>query len=232
MKKLNKKNTSKKWETPYRQAGMTYVELIVVLAIFAIMVSVVLFNYRDFQARVEVKSLSNDIASKIVGAQKSAMSGQLAPLIQQNIQGEWGVTNWKPSYGLYFSEKTPGSFISFADLDNSAFLSGGINPAYNKNDSTCDGRECLDQININQNYQISDLNVSYEDCSGGETNTLEAKVDTISIAFTRPDSKAVIQTTPVVGCPISFASINLTSINNGANKANILIYSSGRMELQ
>jgi prepilin-type N-terminal cleavage/methylation domain-containing protein len=265
MKEPNKKIINKKLGPACRQAGMTYIELIVVLAIFSIMASVVLFNYRDFQARIEIKSLSNDIALKIVGAQKAAMSGLLAPLPQQKVQEEWGITNWKPSYGLYFGKVTPESFISFADLDNSAFLTNGDKPAYNINNSQCDGQECLDQIGINQNYQISDLHAFYQDCSGGSSggtdtggvtavgteatnpldqylqtqgdtgtktvNTLEATVDTLSIDFTRPDSRAVIQTTPTIGCPISSASINLTS-SNGTNKANIIIYASGRIELE
>ena len=58
--------------------GMTYVELIVVLSIFSIMTSVVLFNYGAFQAKVDIKNLASDIALKIVEAQKSALSGKLS----------------------------------------------------------------------------------------------------------------------------------------------------------
>ena len=56
---------------------MTYVELIVVLSIFSVMTSVVLFNYNEFQAKIDIKVLANDIALKIVEAQKSALSGKL-----------------------------------------------------------------------------------------------------------------------------------------------------------
>ena len=48
---------------------MTYVELIVVLAIFAILSSVVMFNYGNFQAKVDIKNLGSDIALKIVRTQ-------------------------------------------------------------------------------------------------------------------------------------------------------------------
>ena len=47
---------------------MTYIELIVVLSIFAVMSSVVIFNYGLFQARIDIKNLASDIALKFVEA--------------------------------------------------------------------------------------------------------------------------------------------------------------------
>ena len=46
--------------------GMTYVELIVVLGIFAVMLSISMFNYKRFQGKVDIKNLANDIALKLV----------------------------------------------------------------------------------------------------------------------------------------------------------------------
>src|SRR3989344_4815832 len=78
--------------------GMSYVELIVVLSIFSVMTSVVLFNYGSFQAKVDIKNLASDIALKVVEAQKSSLSGKLLPPthIPPNPN------TWKPSYGLFF----------------------------------------------------------------------------------------------------------------------------------
>ena len=45
--------------------GMTYVELIVVLSIFAVLSSVAIFNYGSFQDKVDIKNLGSDIALKI-----------------------------------------------------------------------------------------------------------------------------------------------------------------------
>ena len=75
-------------------AGMTYVELIVVLSIFSVLSSVAIYNYGDFQSSVDIKNLASDIALQIVKAQKDSLSG-LLPL--QEIK-----TDWKPSYGVYF----------------------------------------------------------------------------------------------------------------------------------
>ena len=59
-----------------KNKGMTYVELIVVLSIAGIIASISLFNYKDFQDRVDMKNLASDIASKIVEAQKNSISGK------------------------------------------------------------------------------------------------------------------------------------------------------------
>src|SRR5674476_904401 len=92
-------------------AGMSYIELIVVLSIFAVISSVVIFNYGDFQAKVDIKNLASDIALQVVQAQKSSMSGLLPTLTPT-------VSPWKPSYGVYFNMVTPKQFVYFVDLNN------------------------------------------------------------------------------------------------------------------
>ena len=110
---------------------MTYVELIVVLAIFSLITAVTVFDYRGFQAKVDIKNLASDIGLKIVEAQKSSLSGVL-PLSGSD-------PTWKPSYGVYFSIATPTQFIYFVDLNNDKI--------YNETS--------LDTINITKGNYIS-----------------------------------------------------------------------------
>ena len=117
-----------------RNQGMTYVELIVVLSIFASLSTVVMFNYNEFQERIDIKNLSSDIALKVVEAQKSSISGRLPP--SQPVGGQ----NWKPSYGVYL-DHTPNNkiFYYFTDLD----------PNVEFDDYDCSGSgECLEIIEI------------------------------------------------------------------------------------
>ena len=90
-----------------RNQGMTYVELIVVLSIFASLSTVVMFNYNEFQERIDIKNLSSDIALKVVEAQKSSISGRLPP--SQPVGGQ----NWKPSYGVYLNPATDNEFFYY-----------------------------------------------------------------------------------------------------------------------
>ena len=80
-----------------KNRGMTYVELIVVLSIAALLSSVSLFNYKLFQDKVEMKTLASDVALKITEAQKASISGKLPVL--------GAYPTWRPSYGIYFPQQ-------------------------------------------------------------------------------------------------------------------------------
>jgi Tfp pilus assembly protein FimT len=61
---------------PTKQAqGFTLVEFIVIMAIFAVMVGVVLFNFTGFRSRVTLDNLAQDIALSIRQIQSSAGAG-------------------------------------------------------------------------------------------------------------------------------------------------------------
>ena len=126
-----------------KNRGMSYVELIVVLSIFSVMTSVVMFNYGDFQAKVDIKNLASDIALKIVEAQKSSLSGKLPTSPP---------AGWKPAYGVYFTVSPSTSFIYFADLNNDKM--------YNETS--------LDTISITKNNVIDKI----EKCNGSTCSAI------------------------------------------------------------
>jgi len=148
---------------PEYTRGMTYVELIVVLSIFAVLSSVAIFNYGEFQAKVDIKNLASEITSQIVTAQKSSLNGLLPRL---------GVpfATWKPSYGVYFNIASPKQFIYFTDLSNS---------------NTYEANELLDTISITKNNYISRL----EAVGCGPINTLNIvfrRPDSSAVITTNP----------------------------------------------
>lgn len=185
-----------------RQAGMTYVELIVVLGIFSIMSSVVVFDYGKFQARVNLKNLANDIATRIVEAQKDALAGQWT---------DEASDNWTPAYGVFFDlAEDDGSFFYFADLNN--------DQAYEN--VTCSG-ECLDSVNITQGNFVSAISVTGQgSCSS---------INSLTVVFTRPDSSARMITNQPACTQISYAEITISSPT--LVTAQIKIYSSGRIQI-
>ncbi|MFH1308791.1 MAG: type II secretion system protein [Patescibacteria group bacterium] len=194
--------------------GMTYVELIVVLSIFAIMSAVSLFNYREFQARVEIKKLATDIALQIVGAQKNAMAGQLPAVYSGSLS-----SSWKPAYGIYFesTQSFPMTFTYFADTNNS----NTYDPT--SEFASCPGdAECLDRIEITKKNKIKELIVDGGVCAG---NTSE-----LSIIFERPDSRAVVSNDNGVDCSFSKATIVISSEDESIS-ANIEVYPSGRIQI-
>lgn len=162
--------------------GMTYIELIVVLSIFAVLSSVVVFNYGDFQARVDIRNLSSDIALKVVEAQKAALSGALP---QTAV-----LPTWKPSYGVYFNTTTPTQFIYFVDLDSLGDLSGG---------------ETLETISITKNNSISSIDACYA------TPCVPNPLGNLTITFSRPNSGAILNPAASFIPASSYAQITILS---------------------
>ena len=191
------------------QAGMTYVELIVVLGIFAIMSNIVLFSYQTFQAKVDIKNLINDIALKIVEAQKAASSGILPPSGKLSLIS----SSWKPSYGIYINRAQDNkSFIYFVDINN--------NNLYDDSDCT---EECLDKINITKGNSISSLDVFYQ---GSNT---PVSLNNVTLTFVRPDVGAVIRSASSLDPGIAY--VQITAISPQSVTAKIKLYPSGRIQI-
>lgn len=198
--------------------GMTYVELIVVLSIFAVLSTVVIFNYGDFQAKVDIKNLASDIALQIVTAQKDSLNGVL-PLTGAPFP------TWKPSYGVYFNTvagtdiynpiPTPFNkeFIYFADLSNLPNGYDVINEAKN-------------YINITKNNSI----LSIQQCSTEPCGS--PAISSLAVVFKRPDSRAKFYLGnllfPVTGS--NYIKITIQSPKSNISSF-IRVYSSGRVQV-
>ncbi len=200
--------------------GMTYVELIVVLGIFATMSSIIFFNYGTFQTKIDIKNLASDIALKIVEAQKSAISGKF-PVFPRTPTTD-PISVWKPSYGVYFNTQADNkSFVYFTDLNNSN-LCDDINFApCDSGDST---GEFLDKINITKgDFTIRLLTDDpNHDCPS---------IQELSVVFRRPNSNAVIATVPQLSCIYSYIDIRISSQGTQPVNADIKVYPSGRIQI-
>lgn len=213
-----------------KNTGMTYVELIVVLSIFAIVSAVSIFNYKTFQDKVDIKNLSNDIALKVVEAQKFSLSGKLPILPPLNPN------TWKPSYGLYFdlapdlANNPPNTgnkvFYYFVDLDQEKdFDYGTYNCAQPQTN------ECLDKVTITKGNFIQEIKVFYQDSNGVPDEIL----NNVAITFTRPNSGAFITSTnPVIdnlNRSVDRIEIKVSSLGSSPATSLIKVYTSGRIQI-
>lgn len=189
--------------------GMTYVELIVVLSIFSVISTVVMFSYGDFQARVDIKNLASDIALKFVEAQKAATFGRLpSPAQQVGLP-----SNWKPSYGIHINRIGDNkSLVYFVDLNSNSLYE----------DPNCTG-ECVEKVSITKNNTISNLEIFYLD------STTSANLNDATVTFTRPDSIATIKSSPPPNPNISYLRVTVNSPQNISSF--IRIYPSGRIQV-
>ena len=196
---------------------MTYVELIVAIAIFFTMSGIVLSNYRTFEDKVNIINLANDVGLKIVGAQKDASSGALPPSPKAPS------VSWKPAYGVFFDLNDNTHFVYFTDLSNSGFCDSSCESANNISST-----DYLDTINITGGNKISSLKVFYQNgISADFTNPL-------SLVFTRSNPGVIFETydagsnaTPLSN--VSYVLITLSS--SSASTSEIEVYSSGRIQI-
>ncbi|OGI61098.1 hypothetical protein A2814_02060 [Candidatus Nomurabacteria bacterium RIFCSPHIGHO2_01_FULL_38_19] len=209
MFKLNKKMKT--------NIGMTYVELIVVLSIFSVLSSIVLFNYGEFQSKVDLKNLASDIALKIVEAQKASLSGKL-PLAGHSV-----TSDWKPSYGVHF-DITPGTgdnqkLIYFVDQDAIGVLQNNL---FDGSFSECTG-ECLEEISITKGDYISAINKIISGVS--------SPVDDLTVTFSRINSGMVFASGSAL-LSNTVSSIEITITSPKSTNVIIKLYPSGRIELK
>ena len=189
-----------------KNSGMTYVELIVVLGIFSTMLSIAMYNHGKFQDKVAIKTLANEIALKIVEAQKSS------------VNGKWdsaAASDWKPSYGVHFDTSNPTEFVYFADINSSNTCSDPECASFTL------GGEVLDVVSMARGNSIpaSGLEVTGAGCP--------ATVTALTVVFRRPDSSALIASSP--SCTVSEATINIVSPSGLS--AQIELYPSGRIQI-
>ncbi len=161
------------------KGGYTFIELIVVIVIFSIVSSVVLFNFSDFSTNISLQNTTSDIALQIKEAQSDAIAGKLNDAIVF-----LGQTNYKPAYGIHFDiDVKPREFKKFTDLDKSREYDGGS--------GNCDvsDPECLKKVSINGFDQIDTMCVRTIYDSPSDCNI----VDILDISFERPFPDAIIR---------------------------------------
>lgn len=162
------------------QSGVTLVELIVVVAIVALISSVLMFNYSDFSTNVSLRGLSQEVALAIRKTQTYATSVHNA-----------GSDSY-PAYGISFSLQDPvgayepskKQFVLFADIPL------GPDPLPNRlydTDGTCgaplSGAECTEELVITSGDSV----VGIETDRTGRVST-----GSVTITFRRPTPDASI----------------------------------------
>jgi prepilin-type N-terminal cleavage/methylation domain-containing protein len=214
-----------------KNSGFTLIEMAVVLSIFAIISSLVIFNYSDFRSSVSLDNLSQDIALSVRRAQSYATSVQGSNDINAGLVF--------PGYGMHFSTTAgpafsggPKSFIFFADLAGGP-ISSGL-PVYDESNTTrsCGystltaGNECIEEVAINSTDFISEL------CA--YVGTTSSCGGTLDIVFTRPQPDASICYVPIglssCSSNVSSATIKVTSLGGASKK--IKVWNTGQISIE
>jgi prepilin-type N-terminal cleavage/methylation domain-containing protein len=211
------------------QAGVTLIELIVVIAIFTVVSGVLMFNYSDFNTNVSIRNLSQEIALSIRKAQTYATS-------VQSIDAAHVSTVAYPAYGISFSTDTSTDpsdtipdmrqFVLFADIPRSGDTEGNREYEYSDMCGTpSEDNECVESFAITSADRIVSI---CTDLNGGDCDAEE-----VNIMFHRPSPDADICVMKNNKCEdelASFVKITLES-PKGIQKV-ISVWNTGQIGVQ
>jgi prepilin-type N-terminal cleavage/methylation domain-containing protein len=213
---------------PTKEKAFTLIEVVFVITIFAIMASIVLFRFKDFGTKTALDNLTQDVALRIVEAQKSAVSGRLTP-------GLAGLDeSTAPSYGVFFTSGLPTDtgnheFSYFADQNHDGFYNAlGSCPSM-----PVVGNECLSVTSITTGDYVSDICYQYA-FAGDPAHVSCGTGGSVHVSFKRPAhdarmfgcTSAGTCTTPIVA---DRTYIELSSGNDPLLKKTIVVTALGEV---
>lgn len=211
--------------------GLTLVELMVVIAIFIMITSIVIFNYGDFSSTVSLQNLTDDVALSIRKAQSYAIGARGAT--------EGSDILFNKSYGMHFSaNENPENPVSGSNKSFFMFSVEGVSKKYVESDysnSICgQDNDCVELFNITSNDKIEGIKAY----SGANLISSEVPTSSIDIVFTRPDPKAHIcyRSSMSEDCALNVSSVNIT-ISNGKDDVKkktktISVQNTGQISIQ
>ncbi len=199
-----------------KERGFTVFELTVVITIFAITSSIVLANFNVFSAQLDFQNLTQDVAARILVAQKNATSGVLNAF--------FSTADTAPIYGMAFTVGSP-IFTYFSD---GLGISNGV---YDVGTGVCSATstttECISQTTMT-GYTVSAI--ARKASVSGTFDTLSSG-QSVDITFKRPSPEAMIAIPSLPAVPGSdIIYIDLLSSKDSSHRT-IVIQSSGQIRV-
>ncbi len=205
------------------QAGVTLIEMIIVVGIIAVVSSVVMFNYSDFSTNVSIRNLSQEIALAIRKSQAYATSVHTIDGLSvdsRTFQG-YGIS-FAPNLAPRFdSDGAPSTkrFILFADTEqaNSEYEDGG------RCGDPAPGNECVETFDILTSDKIIKI-CNRTSCSD------DARVD---ISFHRPSPDATICYRATYDDPCVNTSVATIWLESAKGlQRSVSVYTTGQISVQ
>lgn len=176
--KKNEKNLTGCFGKLKAPSGFTLIELVVSMAIFVTITSLILVSQRHFGGNILITNLAYDVALSVRQAQVYGISVRKA-------QGAAADLQFNRSYGIHFG--STGYYTLFVDVngdnqyDTGAETIAGCRAGYAN-------PECVSFFKIEQGNSISKF-CADTDCFGAGPNN----ITTLDILFHRPDPEPIVR---------------------------------------
>jgi len=191
---LNKKQNNKKYHgRNFLEKGFTLIELMIVIGIFSILTSVIVFNYAKFNSDILLTNMAYEVALDIREAQVFSLGVRSA--------NTGSADDFNTRYGVYFDKAEGGNekkFVFFADRDSSGNCDDGSGSSCSIEACTAGGgNECesistLTRDSIFEEICVSDDGTTPMNFDTGVCTGTGVSKDTISITFARPNPDTLV----------------------------------------
>lgn len=184
----------------HKNKGFSLIEMLVVITIFLLLTSVIVFNYGKFNSDIFLTNIAYEVALSIREAQSYSLSVKgFGTGEQQTFDKSYGIQFFTNS-GADDDKKK--NFIFFVDSNNNHVCDGGDDDVCNTGSQICTMDECLSINSLARGVMVkkicasSDINsdISFRTVKGQLRCSLGAEqVDAnLFISFKRPDPDATI----------------------------------------
>lgn len=197
-----------------KKAGFTLIEMVVVLAIFAIITAILVPNIPQLRDKTSVDLVAQSVALHIRGAQVYGIGTR----VDSGISG--GV-NFR--YGIHFPARPSTSFLLFASNTSSPYAGEG---------EECDtGAGCIETYSLRK---VEIVDICYYDDSGSSNCNSLPNSQAVDVTYLRPSSEANFCIHSGGSCQsnVSRISITLQSSVRVEEKKVITIWKNGQISVE
>ncbi len=219
-------------------SGFTMIELLVTVAIFALMTSVLLANYPKFSSKILLENTAHSIGLSVRQAQTYGL----------NVRGvRVGITDIFPTYGIHFSlnginELDPADrkhFLLFADTLPDPETPTTNNKIYDAvADCSLFGGECAEQFSIQSAEQIYLLCGNLKSTGATIENWegipgADCTLTSLDVAYTRPNPDASIKGTSAFSGPETvFTDGEIVVRSPRGEYKTVVVWSTGQISVE
>jgi len=223
------------YKKTHKNKGFTLVEIILVVAIFALLTAITIYNYGNFNSNIIMTNLAYEVALEVRQAQVYSLSVRASDAVVPSDPR----AQFKNRFGIYLGlgGSNDESLIFFADANKNGVCDLDSVQCLNNvcSDSATD--ECDHMITLTRGITFDKICVGsvadpvvLNDGGGGTPGECEVGVDSVTelnVTFERPNPDALI-----LGDGSSYDNVGIVLTSQHGSKRAVVIRKSGQISVE
>lgn len=207
-----------------KQKAFTLVEMVVVLAIGAILIAVVIFNYKDADSALIMRNLAYEVSLTVRQAQTYGLGVKESSEENDAFDHAYGVQFTHPTANVFND-----TFYLFSDIYNDT---SDKEYRCNQSDSSgactsAGGDEVIDALSLTRQITFQSM-CGHLLSDGSSVCTNSGSNNVVNISFKRPNPDAVI----TLGTSTRLADVTLRLVGQNGSTVDVYVNTAGQISVQ